>query len=216
MGCLKAIFVQVGCLVVLVAAAALGFLYRREIWDTYRRFRGEKPPAAAGFVAPEPRGGARAEDALARLGRRGGPAHVDLSAAEIAALLDRDLVRGSNRVFDSVQVALDSNLVLVRGQLDLSRMPRDFLGPLAGSFGGRESVEAGGALVAAPGGAVRWKPDRLRIRDFPLPRRVIPALLRALHVAAPGDSGLALPGLRGVGDVRVTPERVRLYRLERP
>jgi hypothetical protein len=217
MGCLKAIFVQVGCLVLLVAAAVLGFLYRRQVWDTYRRFRGEKPAAAAaGFVAPAPQGGARAADALARLGRRGGPAYVDLTAAEIAALLDRDLVRGSNRVFDSVEVALDSNVVLVRGQLDLSRLPRDFLGPLAGSFGGREPVEAGGALVAAPGGAVRWKPDRLRIRDFPFPRRVIPALLRSLHVAAPGDSGLALPGLRGVGDVRVTPDRVRLYRLERP
>jgi hypothetical protein len=216
MGCLKAIFVQVGCLVILVAAAVFGFLYRRQLWDTYRRFRGEKPAAAVGYAAPVPQLGARAEDALARLERRGGPAYVDLTAAEIAALLDRDLVRGSDRVFDSVQVALDSNVVLVRGQLDLSRLPRGFLGPLASSFSGREPVEAGGALVAAPGGAVRWRPDRLRIRDFPFPRRVIPALLRSLHVAAPGDSGVTLPGLRGVGDVRVTPERVRLYRLERP
>ena len=216
MGCLKAIFVQAGCLVLLVAAAVFGFLYRREIWDTYRRFRGEKPAAVAGFVAPAPRGGARAEDALARLGRSGGPAYVDLTAAEIAALLDRELVRGSNRVFDSVRVALDSNLVLVRGQLDLSQLPHDFLGPLAGSLSGRDPVEAGGALVAAPGGALRWQPERLRIHDFPFPRRVIPALLRALHVAASGDSGLTLPGIRGVGDVRVTPDRVRLYRLERP
>jgi hypothetical protein len=216
MGCLRALFVQVGCLVLLVAAVVLGVLYRREIWGTYRRLRGEKPAAAVGYVAAAPQGGVRAEEALARLGRRGGPAYVDLSAPEIAALLDRDLVRGSGRIFDSVQVALDSDVVLVRGQLDLARLPRGFLGPLASSFSGREPVEAGGALVAAPGGAVRWKPDRLRIRDFPFPRRIIPALLRSLHVAAPGDSGLALPGVRGVGDVRVTPERVRLYRLERP
>ena len=216
MGCLKALFVQVGCLLLLVAAVVLGFLYRRQLWDTYRRFRGEKPAAAVGFVAPAAQGGARADDALARLARRGGPAYVDLSSAEVAAILDRELVRGSGRVFDSVQVALDSNLVLVRGQLDLSRLPHDFLGPLAGSFSGREPVEAGGALVAAPGGAVRWLPDRLRIHDFPFPRRTIPALLRSLHVAASGESGLALPGLGGVGDVRVTPGRVRLYRLERP
>ena len=216
MGCLKALFVQVGCLVLLVAAVVLGFLYRREISGAYHRLRGEKPPAVVSYVAPAPQGGAGAEAALARLGRRGGPAYVDLTAAAIAALLDRDLVRGSSRIFDSVQVALDSNVVLVRGQLDLARLPRGFLGPLASSFSGREPVEAGGALVAASDGAVRWKPDRLRIRDFPFPRRVIPALLRSLHVAAPGDSGLALPGVRGVGDVRVTPERVRLYRLERP
>jgi hypothetical protein len=215
MGCLKALFVQVGCLLILVAAVVLAFVYRRPLVDAYRKWRGERPAAAVAYAAPDAAGGRRADDALARLGRAGGPAYVDLSAGDIAALLDRDLVRASRNVFDSVQVALDSNTILVRGVLDLSRLPRDFLGPFASSLTGHEPVEAGGALLPGPGGGVRWLPSRLRIHDFPIPRRGIPSLLRALRVDA-GNTGVALPGISGVGDVRVSPERVRLYRLERP
>jgi hypothetical protein len=214
MGCLKALFVQVGCLVLLVAAAVLAFVYRRPLWDAYRRFRHEKPAAAVAYAAPDAAGARRAADALARLAHAGGPAYVDLTAAEIAALLDRDLVGASRHVFDSVQVALDSNTVLLKGVLDLSRLPRDVLGPFAAALSGREPVEAGGALLPAPGGLVRWVPDRLRIRDFPIPRKGIPVLLRSLHVDA-AQGGVALPGVTGVGDVRVGPDRVRLYRLER-
>src|SRR5512135_1823601 len=67
MGCLKALFVQVGCLVLLVAAAALAFLYRKPLWDAYHRWRGGKPPAAVAYTAPP------ADPAAAR-GRRGGAA----------------------------------------------------------------------------------------------------------------------------------------------
>lgn len=214
MGCLKALVAQVGCLLVLVAAVVLAFVFRRPLYDAYRRWRGERPAAAVAYAAPEAAGGRSAAEALARLGQPGGPAYVDLTAAEIAALLDRDLVQASRRVFDSVEVALDSDVILVRGMLDLSRLPHDLLGPFASSFTGYEPVEAGGALVAAPGGGVQWRPDRLRINDLPIPRKGIPALLRELHFEA-GRGGVALPGLGAVGDVRVSPEHVRLYRLER-
>lgn len=216
MGCLRALFVQVGCLALFVVAALLGFLYRDTLWEAYRRYRGTGPAAAAVYVAPAAGGARHAEEQLARLGRRGGPAYVDLSAAAVAGLLDRELVQASGGVFDSVGVSLDSNVVLVRGLLDLSRIPRGVLGPFAGSFTGRERLEAGGALLAGPGGSLRWQPTRLAVKDFPFPRRTIPPLLRALHLAVGADGALALPGVGGVGDVRVSRERVRLYRLERP
>jgi hypothetical protein len=216
MGCLKTLFVQVGCLVLLVAAVVLAFMYRKPLWDAYHRLRGGKPPAVVAYVAPpsDAAGARRATDALARLARAGGPAYVDLTATDVAALLDRDLVSASRNVFDSVRVALDSNTVLVKGVLDLSRLPHDFLGPFSGSFNSREPVEASGALLAGSGGSVRWVPDKLRIRDFPIPKRGIPLLLRSLHVEA-AQGGVTLPGVTGVGDVRVSPDRVRLYRLER-
>ena len=214
MGCLGALVRQIGCLVLLVAAVVLAVLYRRPLWEAYQRIRGARPPVAAVYEAPGPGGARAAAERLAGLSRPGGPAYVDLSAADVAALLDRDVVRASDRLFDSVRVALDSDVVMVRAVLDLSRLPHDFLGPLSGSFDAREPVETGGALLASAGGTVRWVPDRLHIRDFPIPRQGIPSLLRSLHVASP-DGGVTLPGITGVGDVRVVPERVRVYRLER-
>lgn len=216
MCCLRTLLMQAGCLVLLVAAAVFGFLYRDKVWDVYRRYRGERPAAELVYTAPAPGGARAAEDALARLGRRGGPAYVDLTAADVAGLLDRELVRVSGGVLDSVRVTLDSGLVLVRGLIDLSRIPRGVLGPFAGSFGGREALEVGGALSAGVGGGVRWAPTRLRVRDFPFPRGTIPPLLRALRLSVGADGALALPGLGGVGDVRVSRDGVRLYRLERP
>jgi hypothetical protein len=213
MGCLGAIVRQIGCLVLLIAAVVLAVIYRRPLWEAYQRVRGARPPAAAVYEAPGPDGARAATERLAGLSRPGGPAYVDLTAADVAALLDRDVVRASDRLFDSVRVALDSDVILVRAVLDLSRLPRDFLGPLSGSFEGREPIETGGTLLASAGGTVRWVPDRLRIHDFPIPRQGIPSLLRSLHVASP-DGGVVLPGITGVGDVRVVPERVRVYRLE--
>jgi len=215
MGCLRALFVQVGCLVLLVAGVVLGFLYREQLWEAYRDLRGPRPAAAAVYSAPSADAVRGAEETLARFGRRGGPAYVDLSAAELASLIDRQLARASRGIFDSLRVALDSGAVVVRGLLDLSRVPRDFLGPLAGSLSGLERLEAGGALLSAPSGGVRWRPDRLRIRDFPIPRRAIPALLRALQARPDAEGAVAVPGVTGVGDVRVTSQGVRLYRLER-
>jgi len=215
MGCIRALFVQVGCLVLLVAAAVLGFLYRDKVMEVYRDLRGHRPAAAVAYSAPSPDAGRAAEQTLTRLGRRGGPAYVDLTAAELASLLDRELARTSGGGFDSVRVALDSGSIVVRGMLDLSRVPHDFLGPFGGSLSGREQLEAGGELLAAPGGGLRWRPTSLRIKDFPIPRRAIPALLRALHARPDAEGAVALPGVTGVGDVRVTPQAVRLYRLER-
>jgi len=215
MGCLRALFVQVGCLLLLVAAAVLGFLYRRPLWDAYKRFRGERPAAEMVFAAPSASAPRRAEDQLTRLARRGGPAYVDLTAADVAGLLDRELARPSRGILDSVQVALDSGMVLVRGVLDLSQLPSGALGPLAGRMGGHERIEAGGPLAVADG-RLRWMPTRLHIRDFPFPRRTIPPLLRALHLQTGTEGALAIPGVTGVGDVRVVPAGVRLYRVERP
>ena len=215
MGCLRALFVQVGCLVLLAAALVFGFLYRRPLWDAYRRFRGERPAAELTYAAPVEGGARSARERLRRLELRGGPAYVDLTAAEVAALLDRQLAEPSGGILDSVSVALDSGAVLVRGVLDLDRIPGGVLGPLAGRLGGRERIEAGGAL-AADSGDLRWLPTRLNIKDFPFPRRTIPALLGALHLAVGADGSLEIPGVGGVGDVRVSPTAVRLYRLERP
>ena len=86
------------------------------------------------------------------------------------------------------------------GRREVSR--RDFLG----------ASLAGGVLAAGPDGRLRWTLDQLAIRDFPFPRSVIPAIVRSFGLADSKDAAVPLQLPVPVGDVRVSPSRVRLYR----
>lgn len=213
MGCLKNVLAGVGCLVVLLVAVVGGYIYRDRLAHLYRKVRGIAEPAPAVYVQPGPGGATRAEAALRDLARRGGPAYVDLTADELAALIDRELARVPRRVFDSVAVALGVQRVLVKGSLDVSGLPQRLLGPLAQGLGRHEPVVAGGRLAAGPDGRLRWTVDQLTIRDFPFPQSVIPAIIRALSVPDARDASVPIPLAVWVGDVRVSATGVRLYRV---
>jgi hypothetical protein len=73
-------------------------------------------------------------------------------------------------------------------------------------------VSAGGPLAADSAGRLLWTVTSLRVREFPFPRSTIAAVLRSLGVTLADDGAIALPVPAAVGDVRVSPERVRLYR----
>jgi hypothetical protein len=211
-GCLKNVLAGVGCVVVLAAAAVLGFMYRDRLAHLWRRVRGVHEPPPIVYVAPAPGGAAHAETSLGQLTQRGGPAYVDVAPADLAALIDRELARMPRRVFDSVAVALDSPRVLVRGRLDISAIPQRLLGPLAEGLGRYEPVTAGGVLAAGADGTLRWTLDQLVIRDFPFPASTIPAIVRSFGIARAQGAAVPIPLAMPVGDVRVMASRVRLYR----
>jgi len=210
--CVKSAFAGIGCVVVLAAAAVAGFVYRDHIAGLFRRVRGVPEPPPAVYVAPTPGAAAKAETALERLTRRDGVAWVDITAAELAALIERQLGGSAGRVLDSVAVALGDQRVQVRGSLDVSVLPRRLLGPLAQGLGRREPVLAGGTLSAQPDGRVVWTIDELRIHDFPFPRSVIPAILHAMSLTDGKGAAVPIPLPAGVGDVRVSPAGIRVYR----
>lgn len=212
MGCLKALFVQVGCLVLVIAAAVFGWIYRRDLAELYRRVRGLPPAAPVGYAVPEAGDAERARAVLTRLGERGGPAFVDLTAAEVAGLVESELERVPRRVVDSVRVGLATDEIRVMASLDLSEVPARLLGPLAGALDRREPVLVGGALAADSAGRLWWTVTALRVRDFPFPKGTIPAILRALRVSDLRDAAVPIPVPAPVGDVRVRPAQVRLYR----
>ena len=212
MSCLKNVLAGVGCLVVLAAAAVLGFIYRDDLAHLWRRVRGVPEPPPVVYVLPAAGGAAHAEAALRELARRGGPAYVDIAPAELAALIDRELARAPRRVFDSVAVALGDQRVRVKGSLDMSLVPQRLLGPLAEGLGRHEPITAGGALAAAPDGRLHWTVDQLAIRDFPFPGAVIPAIVRSFGLADAKDGAVPIQLPVPVGDVRVSRTHVRLYR----
>ncbi len=219
MGCLRRVIGALGCLVILAVAALAVWVFRDRLAAMYHRLRGgARPPAPVVYAPPAPGGAARADSALARLSRRGGPAYVDLTAGELAALIVRELGSPGRRVFDSVAVALGDQRVSVRGSLEVSRLPRRLLGPLADGLGRREPLVAGGTLGVDPGGRMMWTIDELKVRDFPFPRSVMPAIVHELGLAGARGAAVPIPIPQGrdgrvvVGDVRVTAARVRLYR----
>jgi hypothetical protein len=211
-GCLRQLFVQVGCVVLVLAGAALAFVYREQLADVYRRLRGEPAPVEVVYVVPEPGGARAAVRALEQLARPRGPAFVDLSAGQLAALIDDLLSRAGRRVFDSVQVALGNDEVRVKGSLDVREVPRNLLGPLRGAIGPFEPLAVGGPLAVDSAGRVRWRITSLSIRDFPFPRSTLPALVRQLRIPDATDGSVPIPDAGTVGDVRVAPAGVRLYR----
>ena len=207
MGCLR----KLGCLVILLAAVVAGFLYRDRIAALYRRVRGVPEPAPVVYVPPAPGAAPQAVAALGRLARQGGPAYIDITAAQLAALIEQQVAGTGTRVLDSVAVALGDQRVEVRGSLDMSAVPRRLLGPLAEGLGRREPVVAGGVLAARPDGRLEWTIDELKIRDFPFPRTVIPSILHVMNLTG-GNAAVPIPLSAGVGDVRVTPAGIRVYR----
>jgi len=211
-GCLKRLLAGVGCLVVLAAAVLAGWVFHDRIAALVRRLRGAPEPTPVVYARPAAGEASRAAARLAQLARRGGPPYVDLSAGDLATLIDRQFASVPRRAFDSVGVALGDARIQVRGTLDVSQLPRRLLGPLAQGLGEHEPVVAGGALSAPAGGRMMWTIDELAIRDFPFPRTVIPAIVGALHIPDARGAAVPVPLPAIVGDVQVSPARVRVFR----
>jgi hypothetical protein len=209
-GCLKAMAVRIGCAVLFTAACVFVILFHTEIWDYYRAWRGN--PAEV-YTPPAVGGDARARSAFERLARHSGPAYEDLTAGDVAALVSRALEEaGGRRVLDSVTIALLQNEIRVRGVLDLSGVPRSTFGPLAGMVGDKEPASIGGPLSADTAGGLVLTVTYLRLHDFPFPRSTIPRILRAARIPGVIGARVPLPGTAGIGDVRVSPGGLRLYR----
>lgn len=218
-GCLRQLFVQIGCLVVLVAAVVLGFLYRDQLGAIYRHIRHLPPPAEEAHFVPPAVGAAgvpAARAALARLAEPGGPAWIDLSPAQVGALLEERLrSTGQRGAVDSLSVAFVGDEARVRGIVDLSGVPRGALGPFAGSLDRHQPVMLGGIFSADSAGRVWWSVTRLVVGDFPFPRGTIGAVLRQLHVPELAGSAIPLPLHERVGDATVRQGALRLYRYSR-
>jgi hypothetical protein len=219
MGCLRQIVVQIGCLVVLVAALVFGFLYREQIAAVYRRVFDKPVPAAADSASYALAGAGDSVDVgrtLTQLGRSRGPAYVSFTAPQVASIIEQRL--GSARgVVDSVRVLFAEPEVRVRASLDMARVPRDALGglgPFRGAMEGRQPVLIGGLFSADSAGRLLLTVTSLEVGGFPFPRGTIGAVLRALDVPDVRGRTLAVPIEQRVGEAAVRGNSLRLYRYE--
>jgi hypothetical protein len=231
MGCLRSI----GCLTVLVALGAVGYVTRDFWWDAARdrvrdqvrvhhwgaapgRTAGSEPPASDSS-AWEPltaAGAARTKARIAALGARGGPSFVAVRGGDFASYIIFDQGTRLPHPPDSTAAAVIDDAFHLKTIVDLRTVDHKALGPMANLLGETEPLELVGTLDMVRPGTAELRVTGLSVRGLTLPAAVIPRLMQALeqnhHQAGAADNGVLISLPPVVGDVRATHGRITLYK----
>src|SRR3954449_10227334 len=115
MGCLK----RLGCLVVLVLAAGIGWL-TRDSWLPARFRPRSTAVRTAGWEPLTDAGANRTRTALTKLSQPSGPVFQTLSGADVASYVFRELARQLPRSTDSIRTMVSGDKVSMRAVVKLS------------------------------------------------------------------------------------------------
>ena len=204
---------RLGCLVLLLIAAAVGW-FTRDLW--WERLRGEQVAAAPMWERLSPAGAERTSNALRQLQAPEGPVFASLRGADVASYVFLGAGQLLPSFVDSAEAAVIGDQLVVRGSVPLRELGGSgVLGPFASMLGDREPMELAGRIRVTGPGRAELTIAHAKVRDFRLPDGLIPRLLRQAGVQ-PADSGSAsgipirIPA--HVGDVRVGDSRITLYK----
>ncbi len=212
-GCIKSFFTTLGCLTFVLIVGLAAWAFRAQLGDAYRSVTGREPP---GLLGPDSVVGVPSPEALRSAERKerdiagGEVGYVRLTADEVAALVADRLDPSAREAVDSLRVVLYDDRLVLYGRVRLDVFGRELLGPLAGVFDTSEPLRMAGPLDAATPGRLSWRCTEFSILSFPFPQSVIPALVNRL--TGRDDGAFPIPVPETVGDVRVRPDGVTLYR----
>jgi hypothetical protein len=209
MGCIA----RLGCLFVL-AILAIGAWFTRDYWLP-DRFRPHATSASASTWQPLTAAGADStQSALTKLSQSRGPVFQTLSGAAVASYVFRELARQLPASTDSVQALVQGDRMSMRASIDMSQLRG--LGPAVGMLSGRERVEFTGTLRVVTTGLAEFQVQQVRIGELPLPRGMIPTLIRRFErgerPSGLDPDALPLPIPRYIGDIRVANGKITLYK----
>lgn len=223
-GCLR----KIGCLAVLLVAAALLYLNKDIIPGMSTGPRDDGPAAGAATAAADgvwepltPAGADRARRAVQSLDRPTGPAFVKVRPGELASYVFDELARQLPASAEDVQASVRDGRVYVRTTVRLSDLGGgDALGPLASMLGDREPLQIGGRFNVVRPGLAQFRVEEARLRDFKVPRAAIPRLIRQIR-RNPVPEGIAADALpvrvsESIADVRVSNGEIILYKAGAP
>ncbi len=202
-----------GCLAVLVlllvvVAAALGWLYRGRVQRAFRA--GSTPKVAAISVHPDPAELASARKHMDALRR--GRDSVVLTPAQAAAWTATLFGTVGGAMIDSLSVALGNGVMEIRGAAVTNRLPSGAVGPFGMMLRDREPLRLLGRLTSAGSGRGLLEVLEMDVRRVPVPDGVMHKLTQGLF----GTSGAVefeLPA--GAMDLRVRSDGLTLYKAER-
>lgn len=189
-GCLR----RIAVLAVVVVGAVLVWQYRMPLRAAWVAFRdADRPAGAESAVAP--RG---AEEKLASL-EAGRVEVVTLPEAEVQQLVEAHAHELLPQYIVAPRIELRSGRLKLRFQVPTDRFPRvEELGEVLGFLPDTTEVVASGQLIPLGESRVGVAIDELTAARIPLPRGMIPAILRRLgrqdEPGLPADAfGMALP-----------------------
>lgn len=207
---------KIGCLVILAVGVAAGWLLRDRIFGSARPSAERSAPTAQ-WERLTPEGAARMRASLQSLQNPFGPVSVTVSPGDLASYVLEQLRRQLPPSADSIEAGAFGDRLYVRAVIK----PTDFggidaLGPIASFLGDREEMQFGGGFEILRPGLAQFRVQEIRLRDFPIPPRAIPRLLRSVargtRPEGLSDDGLPLVVPQYVGDVRIEPGKVTLYK----
>jgi hypothetical protein len=218
---------RIGCLVLLLLLAAVGWLTRDRWLPMVRGVSPSRTDSVRAATSAEgvwrpltADGGERARRALEELRRPNGPTSVTVGVPDLAAYVYQELARQLPASADSVEATAVGDQLRVRASVRLRELGgQQVLGPLAAMLGERERLEIGGNLRVVRPGLAELAVREIRVGELRVPSAVIPRLLRQLsrQERPPGisESGLPLRVPDYIGEVRVAAGNVTVVRAAR-
>lgn len=206
-GCLA----RVGCLTLLVAGVAVGWMYQDDIAEWWEA----RAPAPAG-VEPSEELAARAEERIARVLRSRSGGEVRLGAAEVQSLVRYRVARRLPPGVARPEVALRDSTADVTASLDLVRLTGGELPAMVrGVVGDSARVTATLRPEVVTPGRLRLQVDELEAGAVRVPSVMLPWMLRGLGLPIAADDPRAVELRVGLGLTAARVERDSLVLVRR-
>jgi len=216
-------FRRLGCLVLIIILAIVGWFNRDRLEAVYRRYAGDPRPdttAAAPLSAWEPLSAEKAtrgQRAIESLSAPRGPAYATLTAGEASSYIFLAVSKQLPASSEEISSSIKDDRLLVRANIALRDVGgAAVLGPIAGMLGTRDTVQLGGTIRVLRPGVGEFQVKEVRIGAFPVPSAIVPRLIRTMRKGeipeGVSDDALPMTLPAYIGDIRIANGRITVYR----
>ncbi len=218
---------RLGCLLVLAAAAAVGW-FTRDSWYPKLRRRLHLAPLAATTpavnVAPTAKwepltadGAARARASIASLASRSGPVYVNVAAGDLAAYALGPAIRELTHDSTGAEALAHDERIYVKAMVNVADLAdATALGPLGTMLSGKQEVTVRGQLEVIAPGRAQFLVDQIAFKELQLPSALIAKIVSRIAVkertAGTPKNAIRVAIPRELADVRVAKGHVVLYK----
>ncbi|MDQ6870389.1 MAG: hypothetical protein M3037_00075 [Gemmatimonadota bacterium] len=221
---MKGCFRRLGCLILIIALAALWYWYARvrqpaasTTTSTTSAVTGA-PNANSGWQPLSAVDAERGRVAVEALAKRSGPVFANLSPAEAASYIFLVVAKQLPPSARNVEASIAGDRLYVRSEVDL----KDFggsgqLGALGMLLGSRDSVMLGGTIHMLKAGLAEFQVQEVKLGKLQVPKALIPRLITQMtrgknKVSGVGESSLPMVMPPYISDVRIANGKITLYK----